>query len=943
MEATTEDDHSNKQNAIQHSNHEVVATNQEANGNDASGNELQPKLEETNHQTKSTTTSKASETSLPIATTENESNSKDIDAEYNQEVTESSNVEGKAETEPTKNVAESVQKSPDSLEQQKSDLKNEESISQDQRSPNSNLKSEPSQHRHDAGADKPSSYQSSAPSTYLQIRALALQLPNNVAHASNHPNGHHIAPPTLIVEGRTNMSTARRSFYPRVTRTLPELQLWILALTLSFPAGIFSPFQAPSQALVTGGTMEDSVIRSYLSTITHQFARILRKPFVLSHPATVALVDSDFNYNPSMPHVGPGSSVAARRKLDDGIAIARMGHDPLLGRKGKGGTGVSPTATWDVDGVAAALGLPGVSSQASGDIYGPGTTPAASTSKNPLSIFSRASASPQRIQPYPTVPIPPGEEDEDEEELTAARNEITRLELQFEKASKAAQMLVERSGSMTATLYQLNSALMDLARLDEGRNIAKKAKEGEDMSTLTKGIEAFAASRTGANAALMGTIVPSMSYQSLNARAAIDALLRRAAAASHRYQALVVLVQKRREAERLKRARGEIRQEDVDWVLQELRDAQRTTQVLTHHLTTFTSTLKEELKEHSRNTHTDIQDALINHAKNSIRAHKYMLNNLVRARDGLVALREGKQVDQTVVPPLVPPTQTDSLPSADAAATEDREADRVESASVKPSQDTSISNGNVIDPVLASRPHDLVPADTAASASIASPLPEQVKTPSSALSSASINKDLPDAPTEAIESERANVEGPPPINAQNLRGNAGSKSAGPERAFVPPPLAEPNSPWNDTQPESEVYSAPSFGSVAQSAFLPPTPTRQSSINDPFNSTSSSGMPHTAPSMSQSAFLPSGRDMNRYANPFARMEGGSSVSNVANSGFGPSFGNQPGRFAQQQQSGNQTQPSPASNPNGTTGKPGDVWANRSRLSASDAARSLAGRF
>lgn len=933
MDINKEDDRPEQGNSIlaPQKNEEIMSTNQQANGKDTNENEQQPTLEEANDQTEVANADKDLEGGLPTtAAAQGDLKPQKAEAEPIQGDALTSNLEGKADSEPTKDELPASEISTEQSSDLKDNAAKEECVQQDQRTSNPNLKSEPSQHRHDSGADKPSSYQSSAPTTYLQIRALALQLPNNVAHASNHPNGHHIAPPTLIVEGRTNMSTARRSFYPRVTRTLPELQLWILALTLSFPAGIFSPFQAPPPALVTGGTMEDSVIRSYLSTITHQFARILRKQFVLSHPATVALVDSDFNYNPSLPHVGPGSSVAARRKLDDGIAIARMGHDPLLGRKGKGGSGVSPTATWDVDGVAAALGLPGVSSQASGDIYGPGNTPAASTSKNPLSIFSRASASPQRIQPYPTVPIPPGEEDEDEEELTAARNEITRLELQFEKASKAAQLLVERSGSMTATLYQLNSALMDLARLDEGRTIAKKAKEGEDMSTLTKGIEAFAASRTGANAALMGTIVPSMSYQSLNARAAIDALLRRAAAASHRYQALVVLVQKRREAERLKRARGEIRQEDVDWVLQELRDAQRTTQVLTHHLTTFTATLKEELKEHSRNTHTDIQDALINHAKNSIRAHKYMLNNLVRARDGLVALREGRQVDQTIVPPLVPPTQTDSLPSADAAATEDREVDRIESVSVKPD---SVSNGNIIDPVLASRPHDLAPSEApAASARISSPLPEQVKTPSSALSSASINKDLPDAPPEEIEPEGTNAEDP-------SQADLGSRHVGVERAFVPPPLTETDSPWNNSQSENEVYSAPSFGSGAQSTFLPPTPTRQSSINP------SSEMPNTAPpnSMSQSAFLPSGRDMSRYANPFARMEGSSSVSNVSNSGFGPSFGNQPGKFGQPQQSGNAAQSPSAANSNGNTSKPGDVWANRSRISASDAARSLAGRF
>lgn len=760
----------------------------------------------------------------------------------------------------------------------------------------------------------------------MQLKALALQLPAASATGSQ-SNSHHIDPPTLILEGRTNLSTARRSFYPRVNRTLPELQLWILALTLSFPAGIFSPFSYPPSSLVSGGNMEDGAIRSYLMTITNQFARILRKPYVLSHPATVALVDCDFSYNPGMPHVGPGSSVSTRRKLEDGIALTRAGHDPLRGRKGKNGAGSSPTATWDADGVAAALGLPSLPSQASADTY---TAPAPSTSKNPLSIFSRASASPQRIQPHPPVPIPPGEEDEDEEDLTAARNEITRLELQFEKASRATHLLVDRSGAMTATIHQLSAALTDLARLDEGRTIAKRAKEGQEMATLTKGLEAWSAAQAGANAALMGTIVPSMAYQSLNARAAIDALLRRAAAATHRHSALVVLVQKRREAERLKRARGEIRQEDVDWVLQELRDAQRTTQVLTHHLSTFTSTLKEELKEHSRNTHTDIQDALLNHARNSMRAHKFVLNNLIRARDGLVALREGRTIEEISVPPLAPPILVHQVPE---------EAEVGMNATTAPFQHDaakSATNGHLYG-------GDSNEEGEYGNADQNCEDVESAQLPSSA-STTSVNKDLPEAPRGEDHDGRSQREEEEERTAQSgmthadvhadpvTRPTEAEETGNPVFAVPPPPVEA--SPWHRSEPI--IQDSAAFGT--QSTILPPrSPGGEFGAQDPplGSRDAASG------AMSQSAFLP-GRDMSRYANPFARMDGfGGTSSGAGGLGSAP-----PNPFVPSYQGASSQSMSPPMAPSaaGKGNKPtNDVWANRSRLSASDAARSLAGRF
>lgn len=703
--------------------------------------------------------------------------------------------------------------------------------------------------------DKPEAYQSTTPRIYLSLRAMALQLPNNIASTSS---ATHIEPPTLILEGRTNLSSARRSYYSKVTRTLPELHLWLLALTLSFPASIFSPFTYPPASLMNSTTATDAAIRNYMTTITNQFGRILSKSYVLSHPATVALIDCDFSYLPSLPHIGPGSSPMARKKMEEGIKIARAGFDPLKGKRG------GMTSTWDAEGVAAALGLP---PSALPNYTEASSSNMAAASRNPLSIFTRANASPQRIQVAPPVALPPGEEDDDEEDLTLARNEITRLEMQFEKASLAAQMVVDKSGALSATLNQLIQALNYLEQLDSGRLIAKRSKEDEIIKIMTRGIEGWAASENGVNSTIISTIVPAMSYQSYNARMAIDALLRRAAAATHRHSALIVLVQKRREAERLKRARGEIRQDEVDWVLSELKEAQRTTNLLTHHLATFTATLKDELKQHSKSTHTDVQNALLNHARSSIRAHKFMLNSLTKARDDLIARKEGKMVQSTSF-------SASTLGEADAAVKVVAEQIATQSAELE-------GPTTVVEPVKGIEE-------------------EEINSPA-----AVSEKSLPDAPSnDAFAPHKVpSVPSTSTDSAGVIREQSASQA-------VP------------TKEDVEVQSVNSIREdVEQRRSM-----SQSSMFSPAAPSDLPGRLEATPTMSQSAFLPA-RNINRYANPFARLDQGT-----------PSAPN----LGQTTNAVNGAQPSISQEPPAKP-KVNDVWANRSRLSASDAARSLAGRF
>ena len=568
------------------------------------------------------------------------------------------------------------------------------------------------------------------------------------------------------------------------------------------------------------------------------------------------------------------------------------------------------TSSWDAEGVAAALGLPPSALPNYNETAGGSNIAAAS--RNPLSIFSRANASPQRIQIAPPVALPPGEEDEDEEDLTLARNEITRLEMQFEKASQGAQMVVEKGATLNATLHQLNQALNHLNQLDAGRLIAKRYHEDEVVKIMTRGIEGWAAAENGVNATVLATIAPSMSYQSFNARIAIDALLRRAAAATHRHSALVVLVQKRREAERLKRARGEIRQDEVDWVLSELKEAQRTTNLLTHHLATFTATLKDELKFHSKSTHTDVQNALLNHARSSIRAHRFMLGSLTKARDELNARKEGKAVQSTGEAPLqVKAIVEEQVP----VETVVKEVDHNATDLKQEREAVSLSNGQE-----EAKGDEEVEGESKR---------DQVK-PEAAhgdMKRGALGQDKPLPPTTTLETdpvkreslEERRAEGAPLDDATpTLPSSAKLEVTAAQSTVEAPPLAaDGNADLNSR-------------GISQSGFLPPQSSHRSDWGDSPSSA-------TAPTnLTQSVFLPA-RSMDRYANPFARLDGSSLSSSSmlpgqGNNGFAPAGSHGAGPTSSSK--GSPVKPNKPSN---------DVWANRNRLSASDAARSLAGRF
>lgn len=498
-----------------------------------------------------------------------------------------------------------------------------------------------------------------------------------------------------------------------------------------------------------------------------------------------------------------------------------------------------------------------------------------------------------------------------------------------------------RSSAMSAMVGQLARSLSDLGELDSVRTVAKRLREEEMLAHVAKGLEAWSAGEGGSTSNLSSTLIPTLAYQSFNARTAIDALLRRAAAATHRHGSLVNLVQKRREAERLKRNRGEIRQDEVDWILGELREAQRTTSVLTHHLAGFTETLREDLKAHSRHAHADLQASMVAHARGSLRAQRFTLDSLTRTRDGLVASREGKSIAALMAQQQREREEAESAKTAAAAAAAaDGETTAAGSKVDGAQEQHEHENENSIESEDVRKQEEEIKLAEEEAARRKEMLDEQQRRRQELLQSQEEEEEQKQDEAAAKETQqegqRQEEDGEIAAQKEATPPRPPEKDLPPAVEASPSSVAPPLSTADDGDEVDERRRLPR--GVAQSMYLPGPSSQDRDVFDstPVQSSQQQQQPHLAGmgGMSQSAtFSPPRRAMAQYSNPFARMPDSSTPAGLPPGQFRP-----PGAGTGPQQPG----AGPGGGGAGAGG--GGPWGSgRGRLSASDAARSLGGRF
>ncbi|KAJ1019413.1 hypothetical protein NDA16_004530 [Ustilago loliicola] len=360
------------------------------------------------------------------------------------------------------------------------------------------------------------------------------------------------------LDAQTNLPHFRASSYPGVTRSYRELCLYALALSLSSPAIIVPALPLPS---TTASGLEDTRILRLM--LGRWFSRILAEPSLRDHPETRNLVEADFAYSPTPP--GTGSSSAARKRFANAMASAASvayGGVDSTGGLPNGVLATSASAGSRVSsGSGGALSILGIG----------GSSKGLATSR---SVY------------------------DDDEELVAARAEVTRLEMQFADAAEASEKLAHSRRSLTAALTDLSIKLNNLGAVEEIR-----------PPSLRLGLP-YVLKRTAYTARSLGELQDSLSntelltigdavaYQSINARAAKETMLARNALVEEHHNAQKATVNKKREAEHLKMQRN-LRADRVDDALEELEEAKRHEFALAQNLRKISVELHESLQSHS--------------------------------------------------------------------------------------------------------------------------------------------------------------------------------------------------------------------------------------------------------------------------------------------------------------------------------------------------------
>ena len=382
----------------------------------------------------------------------------------------------------------------------------------------------------------------------------------------------------------TNLPHFRASSYPGITRTYRELCLFALALSLSSPAIIVPALPLPS---TTASGLEDTRILRLM--LARWFSRVLAEPALRDHPETRNLIEADFAYSPTPP--GTGSSSAARKRFANAMASAAS-----VAYGGVDATGGLP------NGVLATSASAGsrISSGGFGILGLGGSSKGLSTSR---SVY------------------------DDDEDLVAARAEVTRLEMQFADAAEASEKLAHSRRSLNVALSDLSVKLNNLGAVEEIR-----------PPSLRLGLP-YVLKRTAYTARSLGelqdalsntellTIGDAVAYQSINARAAKEAMLARNALVEEHHNAQKATVNKKREAEHLKMQRN-LRADRVDDALEELEEAKRHEHALALHLKKISNELHSSLQSHSRYAHQDLQQALAEHARGSVMFARQMLREM---------------------------------------------------------------------------------------------------------------------------------------------------------------------------------------------------------------------------------------------------------------------------------------------------------------------------
>lgn len=405
----------------------------------------------------------------------------------------------------------------------------------------------------------------------------------------------------------TNHPSFRLSHYPPFLRSFRDLSFFALSLSIHVPTHILSSLPLPSPTFDSGPS--ESRLLSY--NLSKWFARLAAEPAHRDHPETRNFIESEYSYQPIPPNPDFSPPLVVKRWR------AAMDHVIQTER------GVS------VD-IGAGLGLP------NGVLSTP-ATPSRNKTGGFLGFGGKSAAS-TSIPGGKGLALSRNVNDEDED-LVAARMEVTRLELQFSEAAKQGQKVVDARAKVTQELHALSNKLHTFAGLEDTRQLSHQMGLPQDLRKLADGIPALDITQQATSNTDSIALLYPLLYQSANARSAKDALLARNALVEEHHEASKRALLKKREVETLKSRMGVgssgISRDRIEFAIEDFSEASRYAQALRHSLQGMSATMHKSLQGHSRNAHADLQQALVEHAKGNVFHLRKNIQGLKKLRASL--------------------------------------------------------------------------------------------------------------------------------------------------------------------------------------------------------------------------------------------------------------------------------------------------------------------
>ena len=388
----------------------------------------------------------------------------------------------------------------------------------------------------------------------------------------------------------------RSQKYTGVTRSLRELAQYAAVISLSGPSVIVPVLPLPTPYTAAAPPplgAPESELPGLALALARWFDRVYSEKPLRKHPETRRFIEADYTYEPERP---PAHAPAGAQKQFATALSQVTSLDPVLSGAVLGGRGNK-----------AVSGRRMLS------------TPAGLASVNLVTSSLTGTSDP-------------------DEQLALARGEITRLEKQLSDVHAACTEVTSTRTELARAMREVAEQLPSLATLEEVRgasvhgNLPRSIRSAS--ATLVKAADAED-EQSPSDCVLGGAL----EYQSLNMRAARQALQERTAIIAEHAIARRVVETKTSDANTQRMSRY-TRPERVDAAVAEASEAQAHEAALSQYLERISTSLRASLQRHSRGAHHDLQSAISEHVRISEENQKRIREILVQGYKEVNAVQE---------------------------------------------------------------------------------------------------------------------------------------------------------------------------------------------------------------------------------------------------------------------------------------------------------------